>query len=46
MGGFRRSRYRGVKRTELCGKLVATADNLVRMSRLIAEMEYDVPVFG
>jgi len=36
VGGFRRSRYRGVERTGLCGELVATAYNLVRMSRLIA----------
>ena len=36
-GGFRRSRYRGVERTRLYGELVATAYNLVKMSRLIAE---------
>ena len=39
VGGFRRSRYVGLERTGLCGELVATAYNLVRMSRLIAERE-------
>ena len=37
VGVFRRSRYRGLERTGLCGELVATAYNLVRMSRPIAE---------
>ena len=46
VGGFRRSRHRGVQRTGLYGELVATAYNLVRMSRLIAEMETEVPWFG
>ena len=46
VGGFRRSRYVGLERTGLCGELVATAYNLVRMSRLIAEREAEVPVFG
>ena len=46
VGGFRRSRYVGVERTGLCGELVATAYNLVRMSRLIAEREAEVPVFS
>ena len=46
VGGFRRSRYRGVQRTGLYGKLVATAYNLVRMSRLIAEEEAAVPSFS
>ncbi len=46
VGGFRRSRYVGLERTGLCGELVATAYNLVRMSRLIAEREAEAPVFG
>jgi transposase len=37
VGGFRRSRYRGLNRTGLAGHLVATAYNLVRMSRLLAK---------
>jgi IS5 family transposase len=35
VGGFRRTRYRGLARTQLAGYLVATAYNLVRMARLI-----------
>jgi len=35
MGGFRRTRYRGLERTQLAGYLVATAYNLVRMVRLV-----------
>ena len=46
VGGFRRSRYRGVERTRLCGELVVMAYNLVRMSRLIAEEKTEVPVFA
>ena len=46
VGGFRRRRYMGLERTGLCGELVATAYNLVRMSRLIAERETEVPVFS
>ena len=34
VGGFRRTRYRGLARTQLAGYLVATAYNLVRMARL------------
>jgi transposase len=34
VGGFRRTRYRGVARTQFAGYLVATAYNLVRMARL------------
>jgi transposase len=34
-GGFRRTRYRGLERTQLAGYLVATAYNLVRMVRLV-----------
>ena len=36
VGGFRRTRYRGLERTGLAGYLVATAYNLVRMVRLVA----------
>ena len=39
VGGFRRSRYRGVERTGLAGYLVATAYNLVRMSNLLSRQE-------
>ena len=46
VGGFRRSRYMGLERTGLCGELVATAYNLVRMSRLIDAREVEVPVFS
>ncbi len=35
VGGFRRTRYRGVARTRFAGYLVATAYNLVRVARLI-----------
>ncbi len=35
VGGFRRSRYRGVARTRLAGYLVAAVYNLVRVARLI-----------
>jgi len=34
VGGFRRTRYRGLERTQLAGYLVATAYNLVRMVSL------------
>jgi hypothetical protein len=34
VGGFRRTRFRGVDRTGLAGYLVATAYNLVRLSCL------------
>jgi transposase len=36
IGGFRRTRYRGLDRTGLAGYFVATAYNLVRLSRLTA----------
>jgi transposase len=36
VGGFRRTRYRGVDRTGLAGYIVAAAYDLVRMSRLLA----------
>jgi transposase len=42
VGGFRRTRYRGLDRTGLAGYLVATAYNLVRLSRL-AEREVAIP---
>jgi transposase len=35
VGGFRRTRYRGLARTGLAGFLVGTAYNLVRMSKLL-----------
>ena len=34
VGGFRRTRYRGLDKTGLAGYIVATAYNLVRMSKL------------
>ncbi len=36
VGGFRRTRYRGVERTGLAGYFVATAYNLVRMAKLLS----------
>jgi IS5 family transposase len=36
VSGFRRTRYRGLARTQLAGYVVATAYNLVRMARLLA----------
>jgi IS5 family transposase len=36
VGGFRRTRFRGLARTGLAGYLVATAYNLVRIARLTA----------
>ena len=38
VGGLRRTRYRGLDRTGLAGYLVATAYNLVRLSRLPARL--------
>ena len=35
IGGFRKSRYRGVARTNLCALMVGSAYNLVRMAKLI-----------
>jgi len=35
VGGFRKTRYRGIQRTELAGQLVGCAYNLVRMSKLL-----------
>ena len=37
VGGFRRTRYRGIDRTGLAGYLVATAYNLVRLARLLSK---------
>jgi len=37
VGGFRRTRYRGLDRTGLAGYLVGTAYNLVRMARLLTK---------
>lgn len=34
VGGFRKTRYRGVERTHGCGQMVAAAFNLVRMAKL------------
>ena len=36
IGGLRRTRFRGLARTQLAGYLVACAYNLVRMARLVA----------
>jgi transposase len=36
VGGFRKTRYRGIARTGFCAYLVGAAYNLVRMSRLLA----------
>ena len=36
VGGFRRTRYRGLDRTGLAGYLVGTAYNLVRMAKLLS----------
>ena len=39
VAGFRRTRYRGLDRTGLAGRLVATAYNLVRMAKLLGPAE-------
>ena len=36
VGGFRRTRYVGLDKTQMAGYLVASAYNLVRMVRLVA----------
>jgi IS5 family transposase len=36
IGGFRRTRFRGLARTGLAGYFVAAAYNLVRLARLTA----------
>jgi len=38
IGNFRRTRFRGVKKTDLAANLMAAAYNLVRMARLIPRM--------
>ena len=43
VGGFRRTRYRGLDRTGLAGYLVATAYNLVRMAKLLAPTSVSTP---
>jgi len=43
VGGFRRSRYRGLDRTGLAGYLVATAYNLVRMAKLLVNQQEESP---
>jgi len=43
VGGFRRTRYRGVVRTGLAGYLVGTAYNLVRLSKLPLQPPAAVP---
>ena len=35
VGGFRRTRYRGIRRTQFAGYLVGSAYNLMRISRLL-----------
>jgi len=44
VGGFRRTRYRGLDRTGLAGYLVATAYNLVRMAKLLVSQQREAPV--
>jgi transposase len=36
VGGFRRTRYKGIARTQLAGHMVAAAYNLVRMAKLLS----------
>jgi IS5 family transposase len=43
VGGFRRSRYRGLDRTGLAGYLVATTYNLVRMANLLVSQQEEAP---
>ncbi len=43
VGGFRRTRYRGLDRTGLAGYLVATAYNLVRMVKLSPKLAEEAP---
>jgi transposase len=35
-GGFRKTRYRGVARTNACGQMVAATYNLLRLAKLVA----------
>ena len=46
VGGFRRTRYRGLDRTGLAGYLVATAYNLVRMAKLHLNQGVKTPIVG
>ena len=34
VGGFRKTRYRGIERTQMGGQMVAATYNLVRMAKL------------
>ena len=43
VGGFRRTRYRGLDKTGLAGYVVATAYNLVRMAKLVLSQASAVP---
>jgi len=43
VGGFRRTRYRGLDKTGLAGYVVATAYNLVRMVKLVLHKASAVP---
>jgi transposase len=43
VGGFRRTRYRGLDRTGLAGYLVATAYNLVRLAKLVVGQSREAP---
>jgi len=43
VGGFRRTRYRGLDKTGLAGYIVATAYNLVRMSKLTSVPQATMP---
>jgi transposase len=43
VGGFRRTRYRGLDKTGLAGYVVATAYNLVRMAKLVLSRASAVP---
>jgi IS5 family transposase len=36
VGGFRRTRFRGLERTQLAGYFVGAAYNLLRIARLLA----------
>ena len=44
VGGFRKTRHRGVDKTGLAGYLVATAYNLVRMAKLLMTQLQEAPV--
>ena len=36
VGGFRKSRYRGLEKVDFAGYLVGAAYNLVRLARMVA----------